>query len=99
MCLRALTAGTLCLGGVKSYRNNFCLGDQIFLFKCRTQYDQVVRNMNRVKKTGTSLESKNDAFAVLLGVFSEADKTISHFFFFLNYSFWKGGLVSLPQAE
>lgn len=98
MCLRELTVGTLCLGGVKSYRKKFCLGDQIFLFKCRTQCDQVVRNMNRVKKTRTSLESKNDAFAVPLGVFSEADKTISHILFF-NYSFWKGGLVSLPQAE
>lgn len=66
VCTRELTVRTLCVWKVLNLTEIVCLADQIFLFKCRTQCAQVVRNMNRVEKTRTSLESKNYAFAVIL---------------------------------
>lgn len=69
VCTRELTVRTLCVWKVLNLTEIVCLADQIFLFKCRTQCAQVVRNMNRVEKTRTSLESKNYAFAVILNFF------------------------------
>lgn len=80
VCTREITVRTLCVWKVLNLTEIVCLADQIFLFKCRTQCAQVVRNMNRVEKTRTLLESKNYAFAVILHFFSEVDNNLPKLF-------------------